>query len=227
MGLETGSTIKDLISANPPGGDPRSQGAGHLRLIKSVLKAIFPGANGDGFDEPILATEQEINYLQGLTQPIQQSFNSLVPIGGIIFWSGTTLPSNWHICDGTNGTPDLRGRFIVGASTAYPADSTGGSKNAVVVSHTHVISDHTHTVIDPGHVHSYIDLTLGNTPSGNGGTLGGTAGDTAAVTKNTSSENSNISIAAAVNVTANVEGVSGIDANLPPFYALAYIMRVS
>src|SRR3990172_420875 len=40
-----------------------------------------------------------------------------VPIGGIIMWSGTvaTIPATWQICDGTNGTPDLRDKFVVGA----------------------------------------------------------------------------------------------------------------
>ncbi len=39
----------------------------------------------------------------------------IVPIGGIIMWSGTTAPDGWALCDGTNGTPNLKGRFIVGA----------------------------------------------------------------------------------------------------------------
>lgn len=37
-----------------------------------------------------------------------------------------TVRKDWHVCDGTNGTPDLRGRFILGTSTTYPASSTGG-----------------------------------------------------------------------------------------------------
>lgn len=46
MGLEVASFINDLVSANPPGGDGKSQGDDHLRLIKSVLKATFPNAVG-------------------------------------------------------------------------------------------------------------------------------------------------------------------------------------
>lgn len=46
MSLEDGSYISDLIATNPGGGDPKSQGDDHLRLIKSVLKQTFPEADG-------------------------------------------------------------------------------------------------------------------------------------------------------------------------------------
>ena len=41
------------------------------------------------------------------------------------------------MCNGTNGTPDLRDRFVVGAGSTYVVGGTGGSKDAVVVDHTH------------------------------------------------------------------------------------------
>lgn len=52
-----------------------------------------------------------------------------VPAGGIIMWSGSaaSLPTGYVLCDGTNGTPDLRGRFIIGAGGAYSPNSFGGS----------------------------------------------------------------------------------------------------
>ena len=55
------------------------------------------------------------------------------PIGGIIFIAGGFgIPENWALCDGSNGTPDLRDRFIVAAGTIYAAGSTGGSDEAEV-----------------------------------------------------------------------------------------------
>lgn len=45
-GLETGTYVGDLVSTNPPGTDPRSQGADHLRLIKSTIQATFPNMSG-------------------------------------------------------------------------------------------------------------------------------------------------------------------------------------
>ncbi len=60
-----------------------------------------------------------------------------IPIGGIIMWSGSVanIPSGWKLCDGNNGTPNLRDRFIVGAGTTYTAGTQGGSTN---------IPDHKH-----------------------------------------------------------------------------------
>jgi len=63
MGLETGSTISSFITSNPTSSDPVNQGDDHLRLIKSVLKAQFPGAAGNGFATAITATEAELNSL--------------------------------------------------------------------------------------------------------------------------------------------------------------------
>lgn len=52
-----------------------------------------------------------------------------VPNGAIIMWSGTvaTIPNGFSLCDGTNGTPDLRNRFVIGAGDAYAVGTTGGS----------------------------------------------------------------------------------------------------
>ena len=51
-----------------------------------------------------------------------------LPVGAIIMWSGTlsSIPANWQLCDGTNGTPDLRDRFIVGAGKSYSVGVNGG-----------------------------------------------------------------------------------------------------
>lgn len=63
MGLETGSTISSFITSNPTSSDPVNQGDDHLRLIKSVLKAQFPGSTSTGFNTAITATEAELNSL--------------------------------------------------------------------------------------------------------------------------------------------------------------------
>lgn len=64
--------------------------------------------------------------------------------GMIILWSGAVvdIPSGWHLCDGTEGTPDLRDRFIIGAGTTYSPGNTGGN-----LTHTHAATQaaHTHT----------------------------------------------------------------------------------
>jgi hypothetical protein len=63
MGLETGSTISSFIASNPTSSDPVNQGDYHLRLIKSVLQAQFPGSSGLGYATTITTTEAELNSL--------------------------------------------------------------------------------------------------------------------------------------------------------------------
>jgi hypothetical protein len=135
-----------------------------------------------------------------------------IPSGGILLWSGSigSIPAGYVLCNGSNGTPDLRNRFVAGAGSTYAVDATGGSADAVVVSHTHAA-----TVTDPGHLHSFVatQQTSGTNLSG------GSAAVNPAVTSNTATAVTGISV---TNATA---GVSGTNANLPPYYALCYIMK--
>lgn len=77
MGLETGNLISQLIDTNPTGSDDVSQGDDHLRLVKRVLKNTFPGSANQGFAKQIVATEDELNYLQGATDNIQAQLDAL------------------------------------------------------------------------------------------------------------------------------------------------------
>ena len=135
-----------------------------------------------------------------------------VPTGCILIWSGSTgsIPSGFLLCDGTNGTPDLRNSFIVGAGNSYTVGQTGGSADAIVVSHTH-----TATVTDAGHTHPYTGPITSNAGSATGS--GGVTADMS--TRTTSSAVTGISVA------NSTTGVSGTNANLPPYYALAYIQK--
>jgi hypothetical protein len=141
--------------------------------------------------------------------------------GMIMLWSGSeaSIPAGWLLCDGTSSTPDLRNKFVVGASagtgdTTYPGlsvNATGGSADAVVVSHTH-----TATVSDPGHGHVTAGLYR---VSGTGFGFSGTNGMTTTVTNVVNTNTTGIS------VSNSTTGVSGTNANLPPYYALCYIMK--
>jgi hypothetical protein len=136
--------------------------------------------------------------------------------GMIILWSGSsaTIPTGWLLCDGSSSTPDLRNRFVVGATSTYAVGATGGSADAIVVSHTH-----TATVTDAGHTHTtgvtgtgtsiLTDMGGGGSrtnPAGNGGSVTGTA-------------------TTGITVANSTTGSSGTNANLPPYYALCYIMK--
>lgn len=82
-----------------------------------------------------------------------------VPTGGIIMWSGavTAIPTGWTLCDGLNGTPDLRDRFVVGAGGTYAVGAVGGAAAvtltaAQIPSHAHSGPSHAHA--GPSHTHS-------------------------------------------------------------------------
>ena len=133
-----------------------------------------------------------------------------IPAGGILLWSGSigSIPAGYVICNGSNGTPDLRDRFVVGAGSTYAVNATGGSADAVIVSHTHAA-----TVTDPGHVHTQIGTSPG---------IAGLEGAGSAAVANSSNTGSAVTGISVANATA---GVSGTNANLPPYYALCYIMK--
>lgn len=136
---------------------------------------------------------------------VQLSATASIPVGCIVLWSGSvaTIPAGYLLCNGAYGTPNLADRFILGAGNLYAVNAAGGSADSIVVSHTHNITD-------PGHLHS-ADVTNSQqiTPGGSSFTKSG---------GNTGSAFTGISIVSA--------GVTGVGANLPPYYALCYIIKV-
>lgn len=132
--------------------------------------------------------------------------------GMIMMWSGSiaTIPTGWALCNGSNGTPDLRNRFIVAAGSTYNPGDTGGTANAIVVSHSH-------TITDPGHFHALLPSGTAQAGGDNGGQATTDSGGRTP-TNNTSSNVTGISI--------DTAGQSGLNQNLPPYYALAYIMKL-
>lgn len=163
-----------------------------------------------------------------------------IAAGIITMWSGSigAIPSGWFLCDGTNGTPDLRDRFIVGAGSTYAVNATGGVNTVTLTqaetpAHTHgygpvnVVSggSHSHGVNDPTHLHSYTryNTTSGATPvSGDGPGGSGTTG----------ASGTGISLVAGGAHTHGYGptdttpiGSSGSHENRPPYFALCYIRK--
>lgn len=141
-----------------------------------------------------------------------------VPSGAILMWSGSvaTIPSGWYLCNGTNGTPNLTDRFIIGAGNTYSVGASGGSKDAIVVNHTHTASS-VSTVVDPGHKHG-----LGSTGTTNPD-IAYSASVVSTVSRYTDDAFTGISVN--TDTTVQTTGASGTDANLPPYYALCFIMK--
>ena len=73
-----------------------------------------------------------------------------VAVGSIMIWSGAVvdIPTGWQLCNGTNGSPDLRDKFVIGAGDNYNVAATGGSKDSILVLHSHTINNHTHSFSD-------------------------------------------------------------------------------
>lgn len=210
--------IVDIQSVEVPGGDPNDPADNVDRFVVSV--------------DPV--------------------YSGFVPVGGIIMWSGSIAQinslNNWKLCDGNNGTPDLRNKFVIGSSiddggvsktqVEGPSTRIGGTKDAIIPTHNHTADvatsgRHTHTfelsndegsfnadggqggfVTDTGSDRR--DGTLGPASSGKGNQIGGAhLGDTDGEGRHTHA------------VTINYRGEDATNKNLPPYYALAYIMRIA
>ena len=158
--------------------------------------------------------------------------NGVVPSGVIVMWSGSvaTIPSGWYLCNGSNGTPDLRNRFIVGAGSTYSVADTGGSADAITVAHTHTgttASNGSHNHLVVADVTSFTGLSpwAGGAYLRQGGSVDNSSyrlqgSDTAPTVGSTSSNGAHTHT-----FTTASTGSSGTNANLPPYYALAYIMK--
>lgn len=135
-----------------------------------------------------------------------------IPENIVVMWSGAIIdiPENWFLCNGNNGTPDLRNRFIAGAGSKYILSDTGGSEDAINPSHTH---SNFATNTDGNHNHTMNSFRDGGT--GRFGSRGSSA-----VAGSTSSSNGSHSHT----VTYSNSGESGVGKNMPPYFALAYIM---
>jgi hypothetical protein len=212
------SNNTDINSINIAEGCAPSGINNAIRQLMSDLKEQQTGASGDNFtvggNLAVTGTSAftgASTFTGAVTLTGGIAGGGFIPTGGIIIWSGAAnaIPSGWLLCNGSSGTPDLRNRFVVGAGSTYAVGATGGSADAIVVSHTH-----TATVTDPGHVHTINGLAGGS--GGSGVFAGSTAvpvstGVNAAVT--------------GVTVSNSTTGSSGTNANLPPYYALCYIMK--
>ena len=175
---------------------------------------------------------------KALLQPIEDFLatldtNSLIPPGGIIMWSGAVdaIPEGWALCDGSNGTPDLRDRFIVGAGGSYSVGSRGGSNTVTLT--TSQIPSHNHTIGSAGkHSHGgATDYWAGDWiyVARDTRSTGGVTYDGLASPLRTSLQHRHtFTTDTAPDHTHSVGSTGGGQAheNRPPYYALCFIMKL-
>jgi hypothetical protein len=233
------------ITANTVSGTPG---------LNLTATGVTAGTYGGAVNVPQITVDSK-GRITGVTSiPVNSTLNTLnvgIPIGTIAIWSGAlaTIPDGWQLADGTNGTLDLRDRFVVGAGSLYNPGTTGGSADAALPSHTHTatststftgaaLGTHSHGVTDNGHTHTVTNtggahnaaVPGGNYAAGSG--FGGTAQGSASSTSTTG-----ISIQAqsagtpsgtvVTTTTLSTEGVTASNRNLPPYYALYYIQKMT
>lgn len=157
------------------------------------------------------------------------------PAGELKMWPTATAPTGFLLCTGAavsrtiyaalfavigttfgagDGTttfnlPDFDNRLPIGAGDLYAVGATGGSKDAIVVSHTH-----TATVTDPGHTHQYKTYGLGNN-----GLTGNANTNSDWGYAQTGSQTTGVTVA------NSTTGSSGTDANLPPYLSVYFIIK--
>ena len=241
----------DLNSININEGCPPSTINNAIRELMAQIKDWQDGSSGDDWTSTgtlNITGSLELDGSVGTAGQVLVSSGSAAtptwgsgfPTGGIILWSGATasVPAGWRLCDGVGGTPDLRNKFIVGAGSTYAVDATGGTANATLVSHSHGASTTVNTKSQSGYFDtinrggsSYANpmvrrgsgicsvsnksngMSFGEGWEGEGG-----SGGTRTTITTTHNHTASTSVTAA--------GSSATNANLPPYYALAYIMKL-
>jgi microcystin-dependent protein len=194
--------------------------------LDTLLFSGSIGANAATATKWATARDLTIN---GVTQSVDGTANAAwtiptFPTGGIIMWSGaiSSIPAGWLLCDGTNGTPDLRSRFVVGAGSTYNPGDTGGADTvtlttAQIPSHTHTFSGTTNTT--GAHTHNYFSSgAFGPNPWPDVDNSSGGAATTHTTTSNGDHSHT-------FSGTTASTGGGGSHENRPPYFALAFLMK--
>ena len=149
---------------------------------------------------------------------VQTAVGTTIPAGVITLWYGAigSVPTGWYLCDGSNGTPDLRDRFVIGAGSTYAVASTGGSTTHTLTTTEMPSHTHTATSTDSGHTHGY------TAPNNTGIQI---AGSSSFVSYFNSTSGTTSSGTANITTTIGSTGSGSSFSILNPYYALAYIMK--
>lgn len=198
-------------------GDPVEIGGASLPPGGTTGQALVKASDEDGDvkwadkQDKLTGAAGQVVGFDANGEAVAQDAPAGVPTGFIGLWSGeaNAIPSGWALCDGTNGTPDLRDRFVLGAGNKYAVGDTGGSE-AVTLTVDQM----------PEHIHKYIQLDTSIVSEGIDDRLfQGYISDCDGPPTLTSNYR---------NVLHSDTGYIGGNQphpNMPPYYALCYIMK--
>ena len=247
VGLGTSGYILTASATRPVWSNPQTLTIAYSNTATHAISA----------DNAVAAVTQAVT--DNSTKVATTEFvHSILPTGIILMWSGSILyiPTGWHLCDGTSGTPDLRGKFIIGANdTTLIYGAQGGTSTpsitvAAAGDHNHggLVDGHTLDSTEmPNHGHLLDDISY---MESNGSTtyndpmLGTITISSREGSGRTDYDNGAIFQTHGTYKTGGTDGVtqphrhgigaSGthihtatIDNSLPPYYALCYIMKIS
>jgi hypothetical protein len=259
------NTINDL-DTNPNNNSPQGSenvgpnANGYIQALGAFIKQIATGVGFAPTSDVNMGGKKLTNLGAGSTTSTStdaitgaQARALAYKVGEVKMWHGAianiaaTWGAGWQLCDGTNGTADLRDRFIVGAGTSYAPGNTGGlNLNALSIAQ---LPAHNHGVNESPHVHGLNDFGHGHTSgahnhgtgsgfpfwtstSGGGASTNFTGGSNsinlenttgnATVTINSSTSNISMNGASTGISTLNTGSGAAIE-NRPPYYALCFI----
>ena len=137
-----------------------------------------------------------------------------LPIGSIILWKTGTIPDGWQLCDGTNGTPNMIGKFARGASVDGDLGATGGGST-----HTHT-NPNTSTRANHNHGGSTTKT------SGSGGAYGARTGTGWHASNDSHTHGGTYSVSAEDSHSHTMSDTGSSD-NMPTYITRQFIMRIS
>jgi len=207
---------------------------GQISVTLGTVTPLDPSKfGGDTYLGVKVGTQAEMLPRQKMTS-VPYAFNG-IPKGGIIMWSGADVPVGWALCNGAKGTPDLRDRFIVGSGGGYLVGGIGGEAAHLLTTAESGLPAHNHAAASGGQSadHSHVEhssiwanVTGSRLWSGDGGKLWQNdvgIGGRANISTNGASNDHTHGITVSNSSATNAASAHN---NLPPYYALAFIMKL-